>query len=227
MSHSIQKEKRLLIASTGSALLFAMMGIGLGVWINSLVIVFDGVYSLVSLALTLVSLLAVVYIRQESVATKTQRVAVIESSVILVKGVAITLMCGLSFMSAVDAIIQGGRDINAGIALVFGVINMLGCYVTYWALKSQSKKVDSPLVDAEAKQWLMDTVISAAVFAGFIIAKGLLLTQWAELAKFADPMMVIIASIYFIIVPVKMIMTASKQLYTIKQDTLLGKPLHV
>ena len=221
MSYSIKKERQLLLASTFSALLFAMIGIVLGTLIHSLVIVFDGVYSLVSLFLTLVSLGAVFYIRKEEVAKNIKRVKVIESAVILVKGIAITLMCVLSFIAAVQAIMQGGREVNTGIALVFGVFSMIGCYGSYWLMKTQGDEVNSALIDAEAKQWLMDTVISAAVFVGFMIAKILLLTSHAHYAQLADPIMVVLASIYFIIVPVKMVINSVKELHKLKTYSLV------
>ncbi|RYU68259.1 cation transporter [Aliivibrio finisterrensis] len=227
MSYSIHKERQLLLISTFSALLFAMIGITLGSLIHSLVIIFDGVYSLVSLGLTLVSLAAVMYIRKEEVAKNIKRVKVIESSVILLKGIAITLMCVLSFISAIEAIMDGGREVNTGIALAFGVFSMIGCYTSYWVMKTQGRAVSSPLIEAEAKQWLMDTVISAAVFIGFMVAKLLLLTSHAHYAELADPVMVVLASIYFIIVPVKMIISSSKQLHHLSHNTFLGKYLHI
>ncbi|MGR6859269.1 cation transporter [Aliivibrio salmonicida] len=227
MSYSIHKERRLLIVSIFSALLFAMIGIALGSLIHSLVIIFDGIYSLVSLGLTLVSLMAVMYIRKDEIAKDIKRVKVIESSVILLKGIAITLMCVLSFISAVQAIMEGGREVNTGIALAFGVFSMIGCYTSYWLMKTQGEEVNSALIDAEAKQWLMDTVISAAVFVGFMIAKLLLLTSYAHYAQLADPVMVVLASIYFIIVPVKMILSSAKQLHQLSRNTFLAKYLHV
>lgn len=227
MSYSIHKERRLLIVSIFSALLFAMIGIVLGSLIHSLVIIFDGIYSLVSLGLTLVSLMAVMYIRKEEIAKDIKYVKIIESSVILLKGIAITLMCVLSFISAVQAIMEGGREVNTGIALAFGVFSMIGCYTSYWLMKAQGEEVNSALIDAEAKQWLMDTVISAAVFVGFMIAKLLLLTSYAHYAQLADPVMVVLASIYFIIVPVKMILSSAKQLHQLSRNTFLAKYLHV
>ncbi|WP_300176472.1 cation transporter [uncultured Aliivibrio sp.] len=227
MSYSIHKERRLLIVSIFSALLFAMIGIVLGSLIHSLVIIFDGIYSLVSLGLTLVSLMAVMYIRKEEIAKDIKYVKIIESSVILLKGIAITLMCVLSFISAVQAIMEGGREVNTGIALAFGVFSMIGCYTSYWLMKTQGEEVNSALIDAEAKQWLMDTVISAAVFVGFMIAKLLLLTSYAHYAQLADPVMVVLASIYFIIVPVKMILSSAKQLHQLSRNTFLAKYLHV
>ena len=72
----------------------------------------------------------------------------------------------------------------------------------------------------------MDTVISAAVFVGFMIAKVLLLTSYAHYAQLADPIMVVMASIYFIIVPVKMIISSSKQLHQLNRDGVLAKYSH-
>ncbi|AZL87064.1 MULTISPECIES: cation transporter [Aliivibrio] len=227
MSYLIRKERQLLLVSTFSALLFAIIGIALGTLIHSLVIIFDGVYSLVSLGLTLISLAAVLYIRQEDISKNIKRVKVIESSVILLKGIAITLMCVLSFIAAIQAIMQGGREVNTGIALAFGAFSMVGCYTSYWVMKTQGREVKSALVDAEAKQWLMDTVISAAVFVGFMAAKILLLTSYAEYAKLADPTMVVIASVYFIIVPVKMILNSTKQLHKLSRNCTIAKCLHV
>jgi predicted Co/Zn/Cd cation transporter (cation efflux family) len=129
----------------------------------------------------------------------------------------ITLMCCISFASAVEAILNGGRDVNTGVALIFGVINVLGCIGAYWLLVKKGKRANSGLVDAEAKQWLMDTVISIAVMVGFVFAKILSLTEYQSYAVYADPVMVIIVSIYFIIVPLKMTYEAIQQLVLDKQ----------
>ncbi len=100
MTCNVQLERQLLQFSTFSSFLFAIMGIGLGVWMGSLVIVFDGAYSFISLALTLVSLVAAIYIRQPETAMKPQQVAKIEPSVIAFKGIVITAMCCISFGTA-------------------------------------------------------------------------------------------------------------------------------
>ncbi|GAL06594.1 cobalt-zinc-cadmium resistance protein [Photobacterium aphoticum] len=183
-------------------MLFALMGIGLGLWMGSLVIVFDGAYSLVSLTLTVLSLAAASYIRSPK-ARDNKNVKMIEPAVIAIKGLVITLMCGISFASAVDAISAGGREVNTGLALAFGVVNIIGCMATYWIMKTKGETTGSALVKAESKQWLMDTVISAAVMMGFVVATALVYLGLGEYAVYADPAMVVIASLYFVVVPVK------------------------
>ncbi|KLV11544.1 cation transporter [Photobacterium ganghwense] len=207
---NVSLERKLLKFSTISALFFALMGIGLGLWMGSLVIVFDGAYSLVSLALTLVSLAAASYIRSPK-ARKNPRLGMIEPGVIAFKGLVIALMCALSFSSAVSAMISGGREVDAGLALLFGVVNVVGCIASYMVMVRYGKKAQSALVTAESKQWLMDTVISAAVMAGFIVASLLTYVGMEEYAVYADPAMVVVASLYFVIVPLKMMAGALKR----------------
>lgn len=212
MLTNVQLERRLLQFSTFSSFMFAMLGIGLGLWMGSLVIVFDGAYSFISLALTLVSLVAAAYIRKPAVAARPERVAKIEPAVIALKGTVITVMCCLSFSSAVVAILNGGREVDTGLALLFGVVNVLGCLATMWVMATQGRKIQSGLVTAEINQWLMDTVISGAVMIGFILASLMRFTPWAEYAVYADPVMVVIASIYFVMVPLRMVYGAIRDL---------------
>ncbi|QSA20939.1 cation transporter, partial [Vibrio furnissii] len=59
-------ENRVLTLSALFASMFAGGGLIVGLLVGSLVIVFDGVYSLVSLLLTILSLVAARYIRKPS-----------------------------------------------------------------------------------------------------------------------------------------------------------------
>ena len=212
MSCNVQLERRLLQFSTFSSFLFAMMGIGLGLWMGSLVIVFDGAYSFVSLALTLVSLVAAGFIRGPGTTMAPHYVAKVEPSVIAFKGMVITAMCCISFSSAVHAILYGGRQVDTGLALGFGVVNIAGCLATIWVMSRKGQQANSALVEAETKQWLMDTVISGAVMCGFMIATVMEHTRFSGYAVYADPVMVLMASVYFVIVPLKMVSGAVNEL---------------
>lgn len=211
MSCEYAKERNLLKFSTFACFCFAALGIGLGLWAGSMVIVFDGAYSLVGLALSLMALAASTYIRKpaakgsNSKPVSAQKAAVIESLVVLVKGLVVAVVCVVSLTSAIGSLFEGGREVNAGFALVFGVVNVAGCLATYFAVSKHSGKRPSALLKAESSQWLMDTVISAAVLLGFMVASVLMMTGFSEYAVYADPVMVILASVYFATVPVKMI----------------------
>ncbi|WP_114767021.1 cation diffusion facilitator family transporter [Vibrio rhodolitus] len=211
-------EKRILSFSALLASGFAIGGLAVGVWMGSLVIVFDGVYSLVSLLLTLLSLAASRYISRPSQGQFQFGKAVIEPVVIAVKGAVILSIVLYSLYSAVSAMFTGGREVDTSIASLFGLVNVIGCGYGWWYIHNKSKRFSSGLIQAESKQWQMDTLLSVAVTLGFCAAYALTLTPWAHYSIYADPMMMILMSFYFIKVPAEMIIQAARELLMMKPD---------
>lgn len=207
-------EKRILIFSALLASGFAIGGLVLGTLVGSLVIVFDGVYSLVSLLLTLLSLAASRYIATPSRSLFPFGKAVLEPVVIAVKGSVILSIVCYSLYSAISAMFSGGREIDPSIATLFGIVNVLGCGYAWWYISNKAKQASTGLIEAEATQWQMDTLLSVAVTLGFVSAWLLKLTPLAHYAAYADPMMMILMSFYFIKVPFEMLREALRELLT-------------
>ncbi|EPA8365476.1 cation diffusion facilitator family transporter [Vibrio fluvialis] len=206
-------ENRVLTLSALFASMFAGGGLIVGLLVGSLVIMFDGVYSLVSLLLTLLSLVAARYIRKPSDAQFPFGRAVFEPAVIAVKGAVILLIVSYSLYSAIGSMFTGGRPVDASVATAFGAINVAGCGLAWWYMKSLGKRHASGLIDAEVKQWQMDTMLSVAVTAGFVIAWLMTLTPMAKYAVYADPMMMLAMSFYFIKVPFEMLRSAMREIF--------------
>ncbi|OLQ93517.1 cobalt-zinc-cadmium resistance protein [Vibrio panuliri] len=211
-------EKRILSFSALLASGFAVGGLVVGVWMGSLVIVFDGVYSLVSLLLTLLSLAASRYISRPSNGQFQFGKAVIEPVVIAIKGSVILSIVLYSLYSAITSMFTGGREVDTSIASLFGLVNVIGCGYGWWYIHAKSKRFSSGLIQAESKQWQMDTLLSVAVTLGFVAAYGLTLTPYAHYSIYADPMMMILMSFYFIKVPAGMIIQAARELLMMKPD---------
>ncbi len=214
-------EKRVLTFSALLALGFAGMGLILGLLVGSLVIVFDGVYSLVSLLLTLLSLAVSRFIALPSKRHFPLGKAILEPVVIAVKGSVILAIVSFSLYSAVVAMFNGGREVDASIATAFGVINVLGCGYAWWHIANKSKRYSSGLIEAESKQWQMDTLLSVAVTVGFVSAWLVSLSPLSEYAVYADPTMMILMSFYFIKVPLDMLLGALRELLTMKPDAAI------
>ncbi|MCG9630422.1 cation diffusion facilitator family transporter [Vibrio sp. Isolate30] len=207
-----QNENRVLMFSALLASGFALGGLALGLIVGSLVIVFDGVYSLISLLLTLLSLAASKYINRPSDSNFPFGRAIIEPIVIAFKAAVILIVVGYSLYSAVGALMTGGREVDASIATIFGALNVLGCGYAWWYIANKSKSFSSGLIEAESKQWQMDTLLSVAVTAGFVAAWFITLSPYAEFAVYADPMMMVLMSFYFIKVPFDMLKQAMREL---------------
>lgn len=219
-------ESSIIRLSVAGAGLLAVAGVIFGLWANSLAIMFDGTYSLVSLLLSLLSLKALSV--AESPANQRFNFGRfhIEPLVIALKGLVIALVCVVSFLAAVHALLNGGREIAATRAIWFSLLCVVLCFAIWWRLRQVNQTLQSALVHAEQQQWWMDAVLSCAVLLGFAIAWWLQYSAWPQLAPYADPVLVILVSGFFIRVPVQMIWQAVTELLWVSPPAALRKQVY-
>lgn len=205
-------EKESLVLSAAAAFAFALLGLIVGVWSNSVVILFDSAYSLLSLMLALLSLYALKQANKPADQDYPFGRITIEPVAVLVKGLVIGIVCVGSIAISVITILQGGQTVELDIALFFAVINSLGCAILWLLLHRAHKKSTLPLLEAEVKQWQMDTWLSLSVLIGFCFVYFLQLTPWSKFIRFADPLMVIVIASYFMKIPVRMVRNALREI---------------
>ncbi|EJE8733526.1 cation diffusion facilitator family transporter [Vibrio vulnificus] len=213
-----KNENRILTFSALAASGFAVAGLVLGMFAGSLVIMFDGVYSLVSLLLTLLSLAASYYISKPSQRLFPFGKAVLEPIVIAIKAIVILMVVAYSLYSAVFDLFNGGREVNASVAIFFETSCVIGCAYVWWYISRKSRQYSSGLIAAEVKQWQMDALLSAVVTIGFIMSIAVTYSPYAEFAAYADPVMMLAMSFYFIKVPMGMLKEALRELLMMSPD---------
>ncbi|KIN15429.1 cation diffusion facilitator family transporter [Vreelandella titanicae] len=205
-------ERRALRFSAISASLFAFTGLTLGLTSGSITILFDSGYSLLSLVLASLSLFALQQARKPADEHYPFGRLTVEPLAVLLKGVVIAMVCIVSLVSALWSLLAGGRLVTLDLALMFGVVNVTGCLLTWWWLARYAGVARSSLLTAELRQWQMDTWLSAAVMLGFGLTWLLTQSPWASYARFADPVMVLIIAGYFLPMPVRMVKGALREL---------------
>lgn len=205
-------ERRALRFSAISASLFAFTGLALGLTSGSITILFDSGYSLLSLVLASLSLFVLKQARKPADDHYPFGRLTVEPLAVLLKGVVIAMVCIVSLVSALWSLLAGGRLVTLDLALMFGVVNVTGCLLTWWWLARYAGVARSSLLTAELRQWQMDTWLSAAVMLGFGLTWLLTQSPWASYARFADPVMVLIIAGYFLPMPVRMVKGALREL---------------
>jgi predicted Co/Zn/Cd cation transporter (cation efflux family) len=150
----------------------------------------------------------------------------VEPLVIAVKGIVIASVCLLSMASAIVSLVNGGRAVDSGVALIFAAVSVVGCLAVWLYLAWAGRRTASGLIVAEHSQWLMDTALSVAVLAGFGVAWWLERSAWASLAVYADPVMMVAISGWFIVVPVKMAAGAVRELLLAAPSVELVEEVH-
>lgn len=218
MSSVNSREKTALKVSALVAGLFALFGLIWGLWIGSLMILFDGAYSLISLCLSLLSVYAAQAVYQPASRHFPFGRAAIQPLVITVKGLAIGLVCVVSALAALQALLTGGRVVSAGLALGFALLSLVVCAGVWVYLRWRDSSGESDLMNAEKSQWQMDTLLSGVVALGFAGAWLLERSAWAAVAPYVDPLLVLAVSGYFVWVPARMVRNGVRELLMAAPD---------
>ena len=188
--------------------LFAVLGIAMGLLSGSFAIVFDGVYSLIDACMTMVGLLVARLIAASNAGGLRDR-RLVERFTMgfwhlepIVLGVDALLLTGAgiyALIHAVDAFLTGGRELQFGMAVAYAAVTTAVC-VAMWRFQLRAnRRIRSAFVALDAKGWLMSALIAAALlvaFAGGWCVEGTAL-DW--ITPYIDP--AVLALVCLVIIP--------------------------
>lgn len=161
MNYLNNKVSRILVVSTIGSLLFSVSGIFLGIISNSDMVLLDGLYAVISLVISSLSLFTSYMIKKPNRDSFPFGKYIFQPLTIVFNSSILLLLCILSLISSANAILNNGRIINANIGLGYGIFSFLGCGLIYLILFKNKNKSD--LIYAEMLQWLLDTCVSFAL----------------------------------------------------------------
>lgn len=219
-------ENKILKISMVGALFFALFGIAWGWTVQSEMIIFDGLYSFISLALTMLSLYINNFMAKKELDKYPFGKYILEPLVISLKSLIIGGMCLYSLIGAIQDIVNGGNSVEYGSALIYSIVSVVGCGGVYIFMKEKGEKISSEMVKVEASQWLMDTLLSIGVLVGFVIAMILRNTRFSWLNVYIDPMMVIMVSVVFIKMPIQSFINSFKEILCVKANDEINDDIY-
>ncbi|PPJ61476.1 cobalt-zinc-cadmium resistance protein [Cuspidothrix issatschenkoi CHARLIE-1] len=200
----------ILTISTSGALIFSVTGIFLGIISNSDMVLLDGLYAVLSLLISTLSLYTSIIIKKPSSESFPFGKYIFQPLTIVFNSSILLLLCILSLVSSIYAIMQGGRDINANIGLFYGIFSFIGCGIICLLLSKNRKKSD--LIYAEMFQWLLDTCVSFGLVLGFILMFIFKYIGLYWLIPYIDPVLVLIAGLILIIMPIRLLYKSGKEI---------------
>jgi cation diffusion facilitator family transporter len=212
MASSRSPDGRVLLISTWTSAAFAVVALAWGLATGSQLIVFDGLYSFASVGLSLAAVLALRTARKGPDERYPWGREAWEPLTVVVKAAALAGLSIYALVSAAGEILAGGRDIDVGWALVYGIVATVAGAVVSLILRRRARAGGSDLVRAEAAEWVGDTLLSVAVLAGFVVALVLEQTGRSDLARYVDPVMVALVSAAFLPVPAKLVVAGFREL---------------
>lgn len=149
-------------------LMFAVGGFYFAMISRSQSVLFDSIYSFTSSFFMLMSLYVVRLIKKGEDANYHFGYGSFEPLFIVIQTMFILTMNFVLAYFAVKTLLSGGAHIGVNAAMIYTGISVVVCALVYIVLKSASKKYGSPVLSAEAKSWLNDTMLSIAVLTAFL-----------------------------------------------------------
>ncbi|HEY5847743.1 MAG TPA: cation diffusion facilitator family transporter [Microlunatus sp.] len=210
------RDQRLILLSIWASAGFAVLSSVWGIAIGSSMIIFDGLYSFVSIGLSVLAVLALRFTSRGADERFPWGREVAEPLVVVIKAATLGGLCIYAAVGGVQDLVDGGREVSAVSAVVYAVVATAGGLAVGLVLR-RAARADrdggqvSDLVRAEAAEWLGDTLLSAGVLVGFLGALGLVAAGRADLAAYVDPGMVVLVSLLFLRVPVKLIIGGMRE----------------
>jgi predicted Co/Zn/Cd cation transporter (cation efflux family) len=205
-------EQNILTFSACGALFFALLALIWGILAKSQMIMFDGIYSFISLLLTGLYVFAAKNIakgRDENFPFgRTQ----LEPMVVVVQSIVLLVICLKAFSNAVISLFSGGQEVNNLSGMAYAAIGVTGCYISwYYIVRVRSKSAPkSELIKTLGSQWLMDTMLSLAVLIGFFIGHLIQSAGYINYARYMDPLMVTFAVLFFVREPISSLIEGIK-----------------
>ena len=181
-------------------------------------ILLDGFFSAIAFVLGLLTLKVARLVRQRDDERFHFGYASFEPLLNTIKGLIILVLCAFAAASAVSAIMHGGRELSLGYALLYSVVASAGCFLVAAVQIRAAKRTASPLLEMDAKNWLIDGGISSGVALSFLIAWFIQETSWSLLVPYVDPVLVIAIVAVMIRIPVKTIQDSVGELLQVAPE---------
>ena len=211
------RDQRLLLFSIWASAGFAVLSSVWGILSGSSMIVFDGLYSFVSIGLSVLAVIALRFSRRGADERFPWGRDAAEPLVVVIKAATLAALCAYAAVGGILDIVNGGREVAVGSAVVYAVVATLGGLAVGLVLRRATRD-GSNLVRAEAAEWLGDALLSVGVLIGFLFAYALVAAGRADLAAYVDPGMVTLVSLAFLWVPMKLIVSGLREILSMAPE---------
>jgi predicted Co/Zn/Cd cation transporter (cation efflux family) len=195
--------RRTLHTTIAVTVALGTLGVAWGIVVGSQMILLDGVFALIEVALTALLL------RAASLAVQgpTRNFPYgRESATPLVIGIYGFVLAGTLVYAAVEALATiraGGSDFAAGSGIVFGVITTAASIATWMWLRSTADGSD--LLATETAAWRVSSFRGLGMVVGFTLMALLVRADRVAIARYVDPAMVLITCAVFVPTPLRMV----------------------
>jgi predicted Co/Zn/Cd cation transporter (cation efflux family) len=179
------------------------LGVAWGIAAGSQMILLDGVYAFVGIALSALLVWASALARRGPTARFPFGLEAATPLAIAVQAFVLLATLLYAAVEAAYTIRHGGSDVTAGWGIAYGVVIAAVCVCTVMWLSPRVGHSD--VLIAEAVAWRVAALRGGGMIAGFAVLALIDGSRWDDAAPHVDPAMVLITCVALLPVPVRMV----------------------
>ncbi|WP_367346214.1 cation diffusion facilitator family transporter [Stenotrophomonas bentonitica] len=214
------REQRVLKFSIGVTVAVSATGFIGGLLVGSQAILFDGVYSLVDVALTLVALAVLRLLGREGSPRFQYGYWHLEPMVEALGGAILALACIYAVANSIIGLTTGGNVVRAGPALMWAILLCVSNLGMAAIIRVYAVRLRSALLWLDVRGWLLSGLMSLAVVLAFALALLLEDGEHADWIPYLDPLVLAVISVAVLPVPLRSAWKAMREVLQVAPDTL-------
>jgi cation diffusion facilitator family transporter len=194
-------EQRTLLVSLVAVAGIAAGSLAYGLWIESEVVLLNGVFSLVSLIGSVLYLVAARLVARHADQRFPYGYAHVEPLVNVANALTVLVICIYAFLNGIEGVRSGGEIVDAADVIWFGAITGVACAGIGGYEMRMARRVGSELLRNDAREWLIDAAFSVVTLAGFAVVFFLEEPQRSLWSRYADSVLVAALALLFVPIP--------------------------
>ena len=198
-------EQRTLTLSIYGVLVVAAGSIAYGLFLESDVVILNGIFSLLSLIGAGLSLLAAKLVVKPENRRFPFGYSHVEPLVLSVNSFMVLLICVYALINGIERIRSGGNAVDAEGVIWFGFLSGAVSLAMYTYERRVARQIDSPLIEADAREWLIDFGFSMVTLLGFAVLLFLEEPARGAWTRYADPVMVATMALLAVALPLRVL----------------------
>lgn len=201
-----QKELLLLKIATGITIIYTIIAIAIALVSDSQVMLLDGMYSMIDIAISFLSIYVVKKVHQPPNEKYHFGYAKFESFMTAVDGFLLLALCCVTLVTASQDLVNPDPVDHVGVIVGFAFVSIFIGFGMGIFMRRAGRKWHSEVLLADSQLWLIEGFVSAGICVAFSI--GMVMQHmpgWAQYTSYVDPITCILIALVFLAKPIKII----------------------
>lgn len=205
-------EQIVLRRSIWATVFIGAFSIVFGLLISSSSIIFDGIFSSIDAAMTIVALQVTRLVGSETTPRFQRGFWHMEPIILFLNGGTLIVLCFYAFIESISTILQGGNRTAFDWAAVYVLLLCVACFAMMIYERRVNRRIQSEFIKIDALNWLVTALISLALLLAFACTYLMENTRFERYTPYVDPAILLALSAVMIFMPLSTVRKAVREI---------------